>query len=257
MKQPQLSHIESGRTSISLDRLRRFAQLVGVIDSALLEALIDMSQDSGKGWWSEYRNVLPYPHLDFAELEAGASVIVNYEPMFVPGLLQTREYSAAVHRGGYDSSADNVQESAVEFRMRRQEVLEGKRAPHFHAVLHEAALHATLGGTDIMRGQLLRLIEMSRLPNVTIQVLPFDGPVPYGTAFTIAQPEVAELSTLVVTHVDGSRYIGDVDWLARYKRTFARLSEVGLPPVDAAVRPESHAAKDSLGIIQRLLYPLL
>lgn len=257
MHQPQLSHIETGRTGMNADRVRRMAGIAGISDTTFVEALLEMAQDSGKGWWSAYRRTLPQPHLDFAELEANASRLLNYEPMFVPGLLQTPDYAVAVHRGGYVGGTTEEHEAAVDFRLRRQRVLTGERAPRFHAVVHEAALHATFGDPQIMRGQLLRLIELSRLPNVTIQVLPFDGPVPFGTAFTVAEPDVPALGTLVITHVDESRYLGDEEWLGSYKHAFARLSEAALPPVDANVRPESHAAKDSLGLIQRLLYPLL
>ncbi|SCG10373.1 hypothetical protein GA0115260_110893 [Streptomyces sp. MnatMP-M27] len=108
-----------------------------------------------------------------------------------------------------------------------------------------------------MRGQLLRLIEVSRLPNVTLQIMPFDGPVPFGTSFTLVQPEVWELSTVVVGHVEKSLYLGDHSDLVRYGDAFAKVCEVALPPVDATVSPEAHDAKDSLGLIQRLLYPLL
>jgi len=257
MKQPQLSNVEAGKTGLTTDRLQRLAELAGVRNNPLIEALNDMGRDPGKGWWSEYRGALPQVHLDFAELEAGAARLINYEPMFVPGLLQTHEYATAAHRGGYGGGTAEEREAVVHFRMRRQEVLNGEQPPRFHAIIHEAALHASFGDAKVMRGQLLRLIEVSRLPNVTIQVLPFDGPVAFGSSFMLVEPGVPELSTVIVPHVEQSLYLGDAGAVARYNEWFASLKGVALPAVDAAVPPERHAVKDSLGLIQRLLYPLL
>lgn len=257
MKQPQLSNVEAGKTGLTTDRLRRLAELAGVSHNPLVEALNDMGRDPGKGWWSEYRGRVRPSLLDLAELEASAVRIVCYEPMFVPGLLQTPAYATVIHRDGYARASAAEQNLAVEFRMRRRDVLTGESAPMFHAVIHEAALHASPGGSGVMRDQLLHLIELSRLPNVRIQVLPFEGPVAFGSSFTLTEPDVAELSTAIVAHVEQSLYLGDMDAVARYRGWFARLTEVALPEVDAAVPPEAHAAKDSLGLIQTLLYPLL
>ncbi|MFP3988137.1 helix-turn-helix transcriptional regulator [Streptomyces sp. E11-3] len=257
MKQPQLSHIEAGRTTIGADRLRTLASECRISDATLIGALVDMEQDSGKGWWSEYRGRLRPSLLDLAELEASAQTLTCYEPMFVPGLLQTEAYATAIHRRGYARATNDEHDLAVEFRMRRQRVLTGQRPPHLHAIVHEAALHPSLGDQDVMREQLQRLIEASRSPQVTVQILPFDGPVPFGTSFTLIEPPVRELSTVIVAHVEKSLYLGDAEAVVKYRSLFARLREAALPPVDAAVPPEAHAAKDSLGLIQRLLYPLL
>ncbi|MDX3640717.1 DUF5753 domain-containing protein [Streptomyces sp. MB09-02B] len=135
--------------------------------------------------------------------------------------------------------------------------LAGARPPRLHAVVHEAALHASLGDPRIMREQLQRLIEASRLPHVTVRILPFDGPVPFGSSVTLVEPVVRPLGTVIVAHIEKSLHLGDAEAIARYTDLFARLREAALPPVDAGVPPEGHAAKDSLGLIQRLLHPLL
>jgi transcriptional regulator with XRE-family HTH domain len=258
MNQSHISNVESGRTGLSPERLRALAGAARCESTTYVDALMAMGQASGKGWWSMYRDKVPASRMDTAELEAGADAMLCYEPMFVPGLLQTREYSAAIHQAGYVSASREENNSSVEFRLERQKVLTGERPPRFHAVIHEAALHATLDGRpDVMRGQLLRLIGLSRLPNVTVQVLPFNGPVPFGTSFTLIEPTVAELSTVIVPHIEKSLYLGDDAAIARYNEVFATMREVALPPVDATVSPEAHGVKDSLGLIQRLLYPLL
>ncbi|GAU65259.1 putative transcriptional regulator [Streptomyces sp. NBRC 110611] len=257
MRQSHVSAVEAGRTHLSSERLRRLAGAVSGIRAPYVDALEEMAQASGKGWWSAHRERVRPSLLDVAELEAGAQRMVSYEPTFVPVLLQTKAYVAANFKGGYARASPERREAEIEFRMRRQDVLVSENPPRFHAVIHEAALHPTFGNRAIMREQLIRLIGASRLPNVTIQVVPFDGPVPFGTSFTLVEPKVAELGTVVVPHIERSLYLGDADSLDRYNDWFANLCEVALPPADAAVRPEAHTVKDSLGLIQRLLYPLL
>ncbi|ARF57226.1 helix-turn-helix domain-containing protein [Streptomyces gilvosporeus] len=257
MRQGHISAVESGRTGLSPERLRALSREVDGVNPTYLDALVEMGQDPGKGWWSAYQGRVRPSLLDMAGLEAGAVRLVTYEPTFVPVLLQTQAYATAAFRRGYTRVSPEEQDLDVEFRMRRQEVLTNERPPQFHAIIHEAALHVTLGSPEVMRSQLLRLIEASRMPNVTIQVLPFDGPSPFGTPFTLLEPAVPELGTVVVPRIEKSLNLGDEESLARYNDWFASLSETALLPVDAAVQPEAHLTKDSLGLIQRLLYPLL
>ncbi|MBC9726941.1 DUF5753 domain-containing protein [Streptomyces sp. TRM68367] len=101
--------------------------------------------------------------LDLAELEDGSRELVCYEPMFIPGLLQTEEYATAGYRGGYTGASRVEQDREVEFRIRRQAVLTGENAPRLHAVIHEAALHMSFGDPEIRRGQLVRLLEAAEL----------------------------------------------------------------------------------------------
>ncbi|MER5223488.1 DUF5753 domain-containing protein [Streptomyces flaveus] len=252
-----ISSVESGRTSLSPERLRALAAASGCKDTTYLDGLVELGQASGKGWWSQYRDPLRPSLRDLAELEDGACDIVCYEPMFVPGLLQTEAYATAGYRGGYTGASRSEQDREVEFRMRRQAVLTGENAPRLHAVIHEAALHMSFGDPAIRRGQLIRLLEAAELPKVTIQVLPFEGAVAFGTSFTVLRPPVRKLSTAIVAHIERSLYLGDGDSLARYDNWFARLCEVALPPANRDLRHDSYAVKDSRGLIQRLLYPLL
>jgi transcriptional regulator with XRE-family HTH domain len=259
MKQPQLSNIEAGRTGVSPERIRALAQASGEIHEEYVEALIELSQDAGKGWWTEYRPHLRPSYLDLAELEAGAVQLWSYEPMYIPGLLQTREYVAAIHRESFIPSAPEVRERAVEFRMQRQRVLTGENAPQLHAIIHESALRVCFGGREVMRDQLLRLIEVSRLPNVTIQVFPFDveGRVAYTGSFMRIDPVVAELGTVLVEQLGKSLMCDDEQSLSHYGDVFGILSSLALPSIDVEAAPEARRTKDSLGLVQHVLYPLL
>lgn len=257
MRQPQLSSVEAGRTGLASERVQRLAQAEGASSQTFVQALIDLGQRSGKGWWSDYRKVLSSAHLDLAELEDGARSMVTYEPMFVPGILQTRDYAEVIHRAGYRPMGDEGRAAAVRFRVRRGGLLTGERPPSLHAVVHEAALSMSLGEPQVMRDQLLYLVELARLPHVTIQILPSDGPVPFGTGFVLLTPQVRELGTVVVSHIEKSLYLDDGEALSRYGDWFATLAGSALPAVDPDASPDVCVAKGSLGLLQRILYPLL
>lgn len=259
MNQSQFSNIEAGRTGLSPDRVRQLARHIGSKNDTIIEALIEYGQESGKGWWGAYRETLSDAHLDLAELEASAATLRSYEPLFIPGLLQTRAYATAVHVGAVAESARPFHAKAVEFKAERQKILRRERPPRLHAVIHEAALRMLYGGREVMRDQLLWLIEMSRLPNVTIAVTPLDAEqhVAFAHSFLLIEPAAAELGAVHVDLTATAQFQGDPESLAEYRRFFARVSELALPPIDADAAPEARTAKDSLGLVQHILYPLL
>ena len=94
--------------------------------------------------------------------------------MFVPGLLQTDDYMRAVIRGAHLESSEEVGRR-VRLRMARQTLLTREHPPRLWAVMDEAALRRPVGGPGVMRGQLERLLDATKLPNVTLQVLPFEA----------------------------------------------------------------------------------
>jgi hypothetical protein len=246
----------TGRTSILADRLQMLCSTYGCKDVPYLDALMALSEASGKGWWTAYRKRISAGALDLAELEAGSTTLRYHETLLVPGLFQTADYARALFRTpklGFENIED-----AVDFRLARQTVLTGERPPTVQAVIHEAALRMRFGGIDVMRAQLLHLVELARLPHVTIQVFPFAAepyPAISGT-FLHTSPEIGLLGTVVLEHPTGSTYLSDREHLTRYEALFNRLAEQALAPVDPATPPESHAAKDSLALIQHVLYAL-
>jgi hypothetical protein len=129
-----------------------------------------------KGWWEEYDvDIMPEWFSRFVGLEQGASELSIYEPQYVPGLLQTRAYiDALIRSGSIDSSEDQVARR-VGLRVRRQQALTRAERPlRLHVVLDEAVLRRVVGGPAAMRDQIDHLLAAAELPNVTLQVLPFD-----------------------------------------------------------------------------------
>ncbi|MFE0174681.1 helix-turn-helix domain-containing protein [Streptomyces sp. NPDC059002] len=256
MGRGQLSQIETAKTSVLTERLRQLCRLYGCTDEAYIEALVALSESTGKGWWSEYKKPMELSALNLAELEADAATLWMHQSLFIPGLFQTDNYARAIFTSpglGFDRI-----EEALRFRMERQNILTRANPPAVHAVIHESALHMRFGGTEVVRGQLLRLIELSRLPNVTIQIYPFSSEAYAALSgnFVHVVPQLPKLGTLVLEHPIGVRYLGDQESLRHYGTLFQRLAEHALAPIDVSLAPESHSVKDSLALIQHLLYAL-
>ncbi|NDZ78204.1 helix-turn-helix domain-containing protein [Streptomyces sp. SID10853] len=115
------------------------------------------------------RSQLPTWFQPYAEMEARAAYISTYQAQLVYGLLQTEEYARAVLATGLPDDL----ESLVAARMERQRILERERPPLTWAILDEAALYRPIGGRDVMRNQLARLLNYADHRWTRIQVLPF------------------------------------------------------------------------------------
>lgn len=258
MGRVHLTHVENGRTAISAERIRTLCQRYGVTSSTYVEALVTLTESSGKGWWSDYRTQLRASALDLAELEAEATYLRSYESLFLPGLFQVEGYTRAIFQASDAVSTHEEIEAAVHFRLGRQRVLTDDLPPQVHAIIHEAALHMRFGGTDIMRQQLLRLVELAELPHVTIQIMPFTAVAVSAltTSFCHLASHDGALETVLMEHPAGSAFLHSDDDMAKYRRQFARLSDAALPAIDTTIIPVKHAARDSLGLVQHILYTL-
>lgn len=256
MGRPQLTHIEAGRTGISTERLRDLVYKYGNTSAPYVDELVRMSESSGKGWWSGYRKSMHQRALDLAELENHATSIAGYETLVVPGLLQTEAYMRALFRDSLtDATPDDV-DTLVRFRLDRQRILTSSQPTHLHVVIHEAALRVVVGSSHIMREQLSHLLTAARLPNLTIQVRPFDaGAAPWISAsFSIVHPGTPGLETVAVEHPSAQLKLSDQASITQYTNTFDDLSKHALPPVVADHPPEAHVGRDSCVLLQHLLY---
>ncbi|GAA3373553.1 helix-turn-helix transcriptional regulator [Streptomyces sannanensis] len=258
MGRAHLSHVEAGRTAIPTDKLRTLCRSYGCTRAPHIDALVNLSESPGKGWWTEYRDILQPSALDLAELEAEADALYSYESLFIPGVLQIADYTRAIFRSTPRDWTDEERERAVQFRMDRQKIFTQERPSMLHAVIHEAALHVRFGSPDVRRRQLLHLVRMARLPHISIQVLPFtaEGLSAFSTPFLLVESHGGALNTVLVETHASSAYLHDPDSVTRYRSQFKRLTGAALPRLDPAVTPYEHESRDSLGLIQHILYSL-
>jgi len=170
----KIHRLENGQVGFKDRDIVDLLRLYGIDDPGEVATFVAIAREANApGWWHDYGDVLPQWFRAYVDLEAAATLIRTYEGQFVPGLLQTEDYMRAVITGALlDNSPEQV-ERRVALRMTRQSLLGRADAPRLWAVVDEAALRRPVGGREVMRTQLERLIEATKLPNVTLQVLPF------------------------------------------------------------------------------------
>ncbi|MBC2875705.1 MULTISPECIES: helix-turn-helix domain-containing protein [Streptomyces] len=230
----KISRMELGRVSFKTRDVEDLLTLYGITRESEREALLGLAREANvAGWWHSYGDVLPSWFQTYVGLEGAASHIGIYEVQFVHGLLQTEGYAHAVVVRGQPTADPAEVERRVSLRMERQKLLFSERAPHFHAVLDEAALHRPYGDADVMRGQLQHLIDLSEQPNVTLQVMPFrhGGHAGESGAFTVLRFPESDLPDVVyLEHLTGALYLDKPDEVAQYERVMGRLRADSLSP---------------------------
>ncbi|MFB9510886.1 Scr1 family TA system antitoxin-like transcriptional regulator [Streptomyces aurantiacus] len=252
----RVSHIEAGRLNVSHNRLYNLLRAFGCSQGPYFDELMSMAQANGKGWWDAFDDTIGPTARNLAELESRSTVLRTHEPLFIPGMLQTEEYARAV-LSETEKDAQRA-DRYVEFRLARQRVLQGDTAVTYRSVIHEAALHTRIGGPQVMRRQLLRLIEVSRMPNVTVQIFPFEGGgySAYSRTFAMFGGVAPNLDTVYLEHPMHSLFLSGEGQLDEYAKMFQRLSELALAPVDPDSAPEAHQTRDSLSLVQHVMYTL-
>jgi transcriptional regulator with XRE-family HTH domain len=202
VSQSKISRLENGRRSISQRDVRDLCGVYEVEDRRIVDSLMQMAKESRQqGWWHAFGDI---PYSVYIGLETDAASLRVYEPQVVPGLLQTRAYAEAVVAGALpEASAEDV-EKRVQVRMRRQDRITDPTHPlRLWAVLDEATLRRAVGGPQTMVEQLEHLIELSRLPHLTVQVMPFAMGAHPGVNGQYAILEFPETTDSTVVYLEG------------------------------------------------------
>jgi hypothetical protein len=220
--------MELGRVGFKERDVVDLLEMYGVSDETERVSLVALAREANSpGWWHKYGDVLPDWFQVYVGLEEAAALIRLYEVQFVPGLLQTPDYARAVVALGQPGASAGEIERRVSLRIARQELLCKSGAPRLWAVVDEAALRRPIGGGEVMRAQLERLIEVTKEPNITLQVVPFSsgGHAAEGGAFTILRfPEVDLPDVVYVEQLTSSLYLDKRDDVERYTEVMERLS---------------------------------
>ncbi len=230
----KISRLELGRVGSKERDVADLLTLYGVVDEETRADFLALArQASMPGWWQRYGDVLSHWFETLIGLEEAASLIRTYEVQFIPGLLQTEAYARAVTLLGYPNSPEREIDRRVELRLARQKLLTGPDAPRLWAVVDEAALRRPLGGRAAMRAQLEHLVEVAALPNVTLQVAPFNmggiaaagGPI---TILRFLEPDLPDI--VYLEQLTSSLYLEKQEDVDNYMSVMDRLSAEADPP---------------------------
>ncbi|MDF2265274.1 helix-turn-helix transcriptional regulator [Streptomyces coacervatus] len=220
----RLEKAEVGLKPVYVDKL---LETYGA-DRQEIDEFVDLAERANEpGWWHVYRDVLPSWFSGYVSLETGATTLRTYEPHYVTGLLQTRPYARAVLRGGFPNGSEEDLERRVDLRLRRQGLLERPDAPTLWVVLEEAVLHRVVGGPEVMREQIDRLLEVSELKHVSVDVVPFTAGAHVGACapFTYFRFKEPELPDIVYSEIlSGAMYLDQRSDVAAHLEAHNRMS---------------------------------
>lgn len=229
----KIGRIENGDVGLNRRDLNDMLDMYGLDDPDQRQALLDLAREGKRrdGWWRKYSD-LPNRYLRLIELEAVATSFRWFEPMVVPGLLQTEDYARAVIRATKPAVGEDEVERRARVRMTRQELLTRDDAPEFWTILDEAALRRVMGGPAVMRGQLEHLVQVAKLPNVTVQVLPFShgGHEATTGAFALLRFPDKDPDIVYVEGFAGDIYLEDEADVRRCSLVFDHLAAAALSP---------------------------
>ena len=169
----KIIRIEAGSVGVSTNDMRALLKLYNISDPDRTEELLAIARVARER--STAFKDAPPKLMQFIEYEAAASVIRGFQPLLVPGLLQTEEYARAVIQRLMPEEPKARVEALVNIRMKRQQMLGRPDLKQLLFVLDEAALRRQVGGAAVMRRQVGHLAEMAQRPNMTLEVVPFNA----------------------------------------------------------------------------------
>lgn len=235
---PKLSRIETANAHIAPADVARLLNVYGVEDPEVVAALEGLARDARKqGWWQTYSGVVSPTYADYISLESDAESVREFAPLLIPGLLQTAAYARETIAANAITRTPAEVDALAEVRQARQAVLTRPTGQlKVWAVIHEAVLHQRFAvRPTTMREQLRRLLDLSEMPHVTLQIMPLDATPHPGTVggfslveFPGSMPDVVVLENLI-----GSSYVEGIDDVRTFADAFARIVAAALPTDDS------------------------
>ena len=234
----KISRMENGRVRFKERDVTDLLTLYGVTDAKTRDGMVELvRQANAPGWWSKYGDIMADWFEAYVGLEMAASVIRTFELQFVHGLFQTEDYARAVTLLGHTAASAEEIDRRVNMRLKRQDLLTGTEPPQVWSVIDEGALRRPVGGPAVMQAQLKRLIEVTQLRHVTVQVVPFSrgGHAAAGGSFTVLRFGEPELPDVVyIEQLTSALYLDKREDVDHYLEVMNHLSTEALTPAASA-----------------------
>ncbi|MGP4014543.1 helix-turn-helix domain-containing protein [Saccharopolyspora sp. 5N708] len=223
----KISRLELGRVGFKERDVADLLTLYDVADPEERETFLNLVRRSNEpGWWYSFNDLLPSWFQDYVGLEESASRIQTYEIQFVPGLLQTERYARAVATQGRPEIPGDEIDRRVRLRMQRQKLFSQPKTHRLWAVIDESVLLRPIGGREVLREQIKHLLEVTTMPMVTLQILPFEvGRSGAEGSFTILRFAEGEIPDIVyLEHLCGALYLDKPEEVEVYSKVTHRLT---------------------------------
>jgi transcriptional regulator with XRE-family HTH domain len=225
---PYVSRIERAQVAARVQVIKALLEAYGADEQTSVELLEIAGEAGRRGWWHRYSrdNLIPPEYASLIGFEVAASEIRTFEPMIIPGLLQTSAYAQArLTSGPVRLTADRI-EARVQVRAERQRILDRDNPPVVSVVVDEAVIRRKVGGADVMRQQLLHIATMAERPNMDVQVVPFSEGAYAGTSPFVILSFEGEDDVIYLETMAGNIY--PESEMAYYRDTFVRIQQDAL-----------------------------
>jgi transcriptional regulator with XRE-family HTH domain len=230
----KISRIETARGGTPPRDVRDLLDIYGVTGEQR-QTLLTIAREARQRNWLDAYSDLPFAAM--ADMEGAASSMRAYSALVVPGLLQTVDYARSIIRAIRIDLHQEEIERRVELRKGRQAILARDDSPALWVVLDEAALRRVVGGPEVQRAQLQRLVEATSIPRVTLQVLPFVAGAHAGLDgdfIIIGFEEDADRDVVYIESTMSDLYLESTDAIRRYNLLFDHLRAKALDPAHSA-----------------------
>jgi transcriptional regulator with XRE-family HTH domain len=230
----KLIRIESGSVGISLNDLKAILAHYKITDEERTAELVALSRQAReRSWWNSYRDLTPHL-VKLIEYESASSIIRNFQPLLIPGLLQTEEYMNAIMRNYGPQATEQEVKAGIEIRTKRQQILQQSEMPLMFFIMDEAAVRRMVGGQEATRRQLERLLAEAAKPAVTIEVIPFSAgahPGMQGPFMIFEFPDAEDDDALYMDSPNDIRpNRDDAEETSSFRERFEVLRELSLGP---------------------------
>jgi Domain of unknown function (DUF5753) len=231
----KIIRIENGSVGISTNDLKALLNYYGIDNADQIDELVTLAKAAREpSWWSTYKDIVSPRLLQLIEYEGTAFITRNFEPLLIPGLLQTEDYARAVIERLYERPATELVDAMVALRMERQKLLDRTDAPLAFFILDESVVRRLVGGKAVMRDQVRQLTEFADKRNVTVEIIPFSAGVHRGMQGPFVALEFPDEADDDVLYLESPRcdLIGrdNPEEILEYREIFEQLRDASLRP---------------------------
>lgn len=231
----KVSRMETGERGLYEDDVSAILGFLRV-PAEIRQDLMNLVRSGNERNWHEIGGQLPIPKLvrDLIRFENEATGIYSFEPLLIPGLVQTAEYSRALMRAHPQQLSAEIIEGMVAARMDRQRVLDRADPPRLHLIIEETVLRRTMGDPVMMHGQLQHLLAATARRNVSIRALPFDAVGPVAAQGSLKIIDCPDQPTLCYEESRStSAFLEDEEYAATARQSWKKLSSAAWSEEDS------------------------
>lgn len=228
-----LSRMELGQyEKIKVREVEYLCRYYGLPEARTQYLMAVAAQSNTKIWWQDYRHYLHEGFNTYLELELYATEFRFYQPLVMPGLLQTAEYARAIFCAYAPDDPQSEIDKRVELRMQRHTRLMRRRwKVRLEFLLHESVLHTVVGSNRTMAVQCRHIADMSTREDVAVRIVPFTAGIPTGSVippFMVLDFPDSEPSVVHAEGAIGSMTFEDIEDVKRFRALYETLRRSSL-----------------------------